>query len=73
MVVNIIFTNIEAERARLGLSKEEISNILVITPKTYYNWIYGITPIPSTKLVKLAKLFNVSLDYLLETRANLER
>lgn len=60
------FPNIEAERARKGLSKEELASKLNIATKTYYNWILGKNPIPSTALLTMAKLFNVSIDYLLD-------
>lgn len=59
------YPNIEAERARLGLSKEEFAKKLGVTTKTYYNWLGGINPIPSNRLILLAKLCNVSIDYLL--------
>ncbi len=62
-----MFRNIEAERARNGFSKEVIATKLNITPKTYYNWVYEITPIPSHKLVELSQLFKTSMDYLLES------
>ncbi len=62
-----MFRNIEAERARNGFTKEIISDKLGITPKTYYNWVNEITPIPSDKLRELSKLFKKTIDYLLET------
>lgn len=57
--------NIEAERARNQLTKEEISSKLGITSKTYLNYIRGDTPIPSDVLLDMAKLFNCTTDYLL--------
>ena len=57
--------NIEAERGRLGLTKEEISSRLGITSKTYNHYISG-SPIPSDVLERMARLFNCSVDYLLE-------
>ena len=41
-----MLTNIEAERARLQLTKEDISRELGITSKTYLAYIRG-KPIPS--------------------------
>nr|DAH03548.1 MAG TPA: hypothetical protein [Caudoviricetes sp.] len=61
----MIFPNIEAERARLGLTKEEFAEKLGVVTKTYYNWIGGVNPIPSDMLLKIAKLCNTSIDYLL--------
>lgn len=60
-----MFPNIEAERARLGMSKEEFAKKIGISTKTYYNWINGVNPIPSTYLMKMAELCSVDVDYLL--------
>lgn len=57
--------NIEAERARLQLTKEEISAKLGVASKTYTNYVRGDTPIPSDVLVKMAHLFRCKTDYLL--------
>ena len=57
--------NIEAERARLGMSKSEMCNALDITLKTYLSYIRG-GAIPSTVLVKLRKLTGKTIDYLLD-------
>lgn len=56
--------NIEAERGRKQLSKEGLSRILGITSRTYWNYLTG-GPIPSDKLIAMAKLFECSTDYLL--------
>jgi len=56
--------NIEAERGRLGLSKEGISKKLGITSKTYNGYIAG-NPIPSNILVSMADMFECRVDYLL--------
>ena len=58
--------NIEAERARAGLSKEKISVLLGISTGTYYNWINETTDIPSSKLIAMANLFKTDVGYLLE-------
>lgn len=39
--------NIEAERARRGLSKDELSGELGISTRTYYNWVSEETDSPS--------------------------
>ncbi|MBD5449703.1 MAG: helix-turn-helix transcriptional regulator [Lachnospiraceae bacterium] len=59
------FPNIEAERARLGMSKEDFSTTLGIATKTYYNWINGTNPIPSNALIQMSFLCNAKTDYLL--------
>lgn len=60
----LIRENIEAERGRKQMSKEALSRELNITSRTYWNYLAG-GPIPSDKLVHMAKLFECSTDYLL--------
>lgn len=57
--------NIEAERVRSQMTKEDVATQLGISPKTYYNYVRGETPIPSDALVKMAQLFRCTTDYLL--------
>lgn len=59
--------NIEAERARNRLSKEELAKELGISIKTYYNWLNEETDIPGSKLMKMASLFGVTMEYLMES------
>ena len=59
------FPNIEAERVRIGLSKEKFAEQIGVATKTYYNWIKGINPIPSTYLIKISQICKVNIDYLL--------
>ena len=61
----IKFKNIEAERARNGLTVTELSNQLGISDKTYRNWQSPNGDIPASKLLDMSKLFNCSIDYLL--------
>lgn len=56
--------NIEAERARLGMTKLQFEAELGITDKTYRSYING-GPIKSTILEKLKELTGKSIDYLL--------
>lgn len=60
--------NIEAERVRNGLTKERLAKKLGVSLKTYYNWVNGENDISSSALLKMAKLFEVSIEYLLEER-----
>jgi transcriptional regulator with XRE-family HTH domain len=62
--VALIRENIEAERGRKQMSKEALSRELNITSRTYWNYLAG-GPIPSDKLVHMARLFECSTDYLL--------
>lgn len=61
-----MYPNIEAERVRLKLTKEEFAERMGISLRTYYNWQNGLTPIPSTFLKKMAALFKAEIGYLLE-------
>ena len=56
--------NIEAERGRLGMTKEQMCAALGITGKTYNAYIRG-RPIPSSILEKLREMTGKSVDYLL--------
>lgn len=57
--------NIEKERKLMHLNKRELCDAVGITTRTYWNYLAG-GPIPSDKLVKLARLFGCSTDYLLD-------
>lgn len=61
-----MLNNIEAERARKGMSKERLAKELNISVKTYYNWINEITEVPSSALIRMSKLFGTAIDYLLD-------
>ena len=59
------YPNIEAERARAGMTKEGLAAALVVSPSTVKNWQRSKTEIPASKIVAMATLFNVTTDYLL--------
>lgn len=59
--------NIEAERTRKRFTKEELAKRLGISLKTYYNWLNEDTDIPGTKLMEMATLFGVTMEYLMES------
>lgn len=61
-----MLSSIEAERARNGLTKEELAKKLGVSIRTYYNWINEETDMPITKLVMLSRLFGTDIDYLLQ-------
>lgn len=67
------YPNIEAERARLGLSKVELSRSIGVALKTYYNWINGDNPIPSDVLIRMSEMFGTNIDYLLGISENRKR
>lgn len=58
------YPNINAERARNGMTLEQLAAALGVTRKTIYNWI-SKGDIPQGKLVQMAVLFDCSIDYLL--------
>lgn len=57
-------SNIEAERARLGLSKNDLCQRLDITTKTYNGYLAGKS-IPSRILEQLREMTGKTVDYLL--------
>ena len=60
------YPNIDAERARRGLTIERLTSMLGVTRKTYYNWCAS-GKIPQKKLENLAEIFGTSVDYLLQS------
>jgi transcriptional regulator with XRE-family HTH domain len=67
-----MLSSIEAERARNGLTKEELAKKLGVSVKTYYNWINEETDMPITKLAALSRLFGTGTDYLLQGMSGVE-
>lgn len=63
------YPNIEAERARINISQEELAEKLNIERKTYYNWLTKGN-IPVSSLLALADMFDCSIDYLLGRTRN---
>ena len=60
-----MFPNIKAEMARNGMTKQSLAEYLGISSTTIRNWFNGKSEIPSGALVKMAKMWDVSADYLL--------
>lgn len=63
-----MYPNIEAERARKGLTRKELAKILDIDRKTLRKWT-NFGNIPLAKLNQMADLFGVTTDYLLSAPA----
>ena len=61
-----LLVNIEAERVRKQLTKEDLSEKLNVSLKTYYNWINEERDVPSKKLKQMALIFGTSMDYLMQ-------
>lgn len=60
-----MFPNIKAEMARNGMTKQSLAEYLGISSTTIRNWFNGKSEISSGALVRMAKMWNVSADYLL--------
>lgn len=58
------YPNIEAERARRGMSNERLAKELGVTRKTLYSWVVNGC-IPVSALNRMADLFGCTVDYLL--------
>ena len=63
------YPNIDAERARMGLTYEELASYMGVTRKTIYNWIKD-GRIPHRSLEMMSRLFGRDIDYLLGRTAN---
>ena len=59
------YNNIEAERVRNGMTKEELAKAIGVSYKTYYLWMSDKSPISVPALTKMADMFGVTLDYLM--------
>lgn len=60
-----VFDNIRAECARRRMSLSEMTEIIGIERKTFYNW-ESKGDLPVSALNKIADVLNVSTDKLLE-------
>lgn len=58
------YPNIEAERARSGMSKEGLARELGVSRKTLHNWV-SAGNIPQSALERMATIFGCTVDYLL--------
>ena len=58
------YPNIDAERARNGISNDALADQLGVSRKTLYNWM-DKGNIPASALIQMADTFNCSIDYLL--------
>lgn len=68
-----MLANIEKERIQRKLTQGQLAMKVGISHKTYYNWINEERDIPSRKLQRLAKIFDVTMEYLLESSTEKER
>lgn len=61
----MLYPNIEAERAKLGISKKGFCALVGCTVVTYRNWQNGTFDMGVKELIKMTKIFGVSADYLI--------
>ena len=62
------YPNIAAECSRADLSMSDLATHLGVSRKTITNWQTGRTEIPASAIIAMAKMWNVSSDYLLGIR-----
>ena len=60
-------------RNKSGLTQNEIAKKLGVSGQTILNWANGIYEPKINQLIQLADLFGVSIDYLVERRADINR
>lgn len=61
-----MYKRIYEMRADNDLKQREIAEILNCSQRVYSNYERGDLDIPTEKLIKLSKYYNVSTDYILE-------
>lgn len=59
------YPNIEAERIKKRMTKDEFADALGVKRRTVQNWQNGTTEIPLSKILMMRELFGVSADYLI--------
>lgn len=58
--------NVRAEMARNNISAEKLAQFIGVTRPTVNNWLNGHSKIPAIEVKKMAELFGVTTDYLLD-------
>lgn len=64
-ILEILSKKLKELRKENNYSQQEIANLLGIAQVTYSHYETGSRCIPIKSLIKLAKFYNVSTDYLL--------
>ena len=65
MELNVLYDNIEAERARKHWTIAQTAEMLGISEKQYRNRLAAAQNLKVTELMRYAELFDCSVDYLL--------
>lgn len=61
-----MYRRIRDLREDKDLTQQQVADLLFVTQATYSRYESGRFDIPTKILIKLASLYNVSVDYLLE-------
>lgn len=61
----MVFHNVEAERARLGLTQTRLAEMLGITLTTYTSYRTGKTSPDVSLILDLCNIFHCSADYII--------
>ena len=64
----MFFHRIHDLRVDNDLSQQQVADYLMCNRQVYARYERGIREIPVSMLIKLAKLYNVSADYILELK-----
>ena len=59
------FENIRSLRIDNGMTQKQVAEVLGVSQNTYSQYEIGVLNYPVDALMKLADLYNVSVDYLL--------
>ena len=62
-----MLTQIEAERIRHHLTREELIKQIGVSMKTYSDWVNERHDIPGKKLIRLSQIFGCPADILLQS------
>jgi len=61
----VIYERVRDLREDSDLTQEQIASLLFINRRTYSSYETGVRTMPPDILIKLARIHNVSVDYLL--------
>lgn len=64
----MLFKRIHDLRIDNDLTQQQVADYLMCNRQVYARYERGIREIPVSMLIKLAKLYNVSVDYILDLK-----
>ncbi len=62
----MLFKRIKELREKHGLSKQQVAEYLNIASQTYCRYEKGLRKVPTRIIIKLALLYNTSVDYIVD-------